>query len=64
MKIAVTDNELRNQPSQQRRGRHAEDTEAAESCERLLRELPTPATLAVSTDLPFMKHGFLFIQLH
>lgn len=46
VKIAVTDNELRNQPSQQRRGRHAEDTEAAESCERILRELPTPATLA------------------
>jgi ubiquitin-activating enzyme E1 len=46
VKIAVTDNELRNTGSQQRRGRlSSEDTDAADACEQILQELPTPATL-------------------
>lgn len=53
VKIAVTDNELRNTGSQQRRGRlSSEDTDAADACEQILQELPTPATLVVSRRVP------------
>lgn len=52
VKIAVTDNELRSQGGQQRRGRlSTEDTDAADACESILHELPTPATLAVNPSI-------------
>ena len=47
VKIAVTDNELRNQANQRKYQANSGDNDAAEACERLLRELPTPASLAV-----------------
>jgi hypothetical protein len=56
VKIAVTDNELRNTGSQQRRGRlSSEDTDAADACEQILQELPTPATLVVSRRVPLRE---------
>lgn len=45
VKIAVTDNELRNQANQ-RKFAGSGDNDAAEACDRILRELPTPASLA------------------
>lgn len=48
VKIAVTDNELRNQANQRKYQSNSGDNDAVEACERLLRELPTPASLAVS----------------
>ncbi|KAJ7561520.1 hypothetical protein O6H91_03G031500 [Diphasiastrum complanatum] len=45
VKIAISDNELRG--STQRRGYHsADDNDAIDTCAALLKELPTPATLA------------------
>ena len=49
IKIAVTDNELRNQSNQRKYHASSGDNGAAEACERLLRELPTPASLAVTS---------------
>ncbi|KAG0581190.1 hypothetical protein KC19_4G230900 [Ceratodon purpureus] len=46
VKIAVTDNELRSQANQRKYQTSSGDNDAAEACERLLRELPTPASLA------------------
>lgn len=44
IKIAVTDNEPRS--AQQKNSLSSEDNDAAEACEVILRELPTPASLA------------------
>jgi len=49
VKIAVTDNELRNQSNQRKYHASSGDNDTVEACERLLRELPTPASLAVTS---------------
>ena len=54
IKIVVTDNELRNQANQRKYQANSGDNEAAEACEILLRELPTPASLAV-IFIPYLE---------
>jgi hypothetical protein len=56
IKIAVTDNELRNQANQRKYQGNSGDNDAAEACERLLRELPTPASLAV-ISIYYLQQG-------
>ncbi|KAL2631033.1 hypothetical protein R1flu_015719 [Riccia fluitans] len=46
VKIALSDNEYRNMGNQRNMRHGAEDTAAVDACEKLLQELPTPATLA------------------
>ncbi|CAM6094398.1 unnamed protein product [Calypogeia fissa] len=46
VKIAVSDNDLRSMGSQRGPGISGEDSSAADACEAILQELPTPATLA------------------
>lgn len=46
VKIAVTDNELRNRSNSHK---SSGDNDAAATCERILRELPAPASLAVTS---------------
>lgn len=63
VKIAVTDNELRNQVNQ-RKYAGSGDNDAAEACDRILRELPTPASLAVTSIYLLFSKDLSIFQFH